>query len=86
MLEVIHLHQKIGSWVKQQRMEKNLDIETVARQLEIEVQLLHKYESGAASIRGAEFAKMIMLYQPEPQIVVLFLNELRTRNRRSCKK
>lgn len=77
MLKVLHLHRKIGNWVKQQRLDRSLDVETAAHQLQIEARLLQEYESGTTSIKGAVFAKMIMLYKTEPQIVILFLNEFR---------
>ncbi|MCM2352700.1 MAG: hypothetical protein NDI63_03715 [Pseudobdellovibrio sp.] len=77
MLSALYLHRKIGSWVKQQRLEKSFDVETAARQLEIEVHRLQEYESGIEPIKGFEFAKMTMLYKMEPQKVILFLNEFR---------
>lgn len=81
MLKILYLRREIGDWLKRQRLEKNFDLETVARQLEIETQLLQEYESGAVAVKGAEFFKMIMLYETESEKVISFLNEFQIKKK-----
>lgn len=86
MLKILHLRREIGDWLKWQRLAKNLDIETAARRLEVEAQLLQEYESGATAIKGAEFFKMIMLYEIEAEKVILFLKDFRIKKELLYKK